>query len=561
MHNGNGSEIRFAGYLRTSTDDHQSPQDSAAWQLRLARQLIAPVGGDIVRTYHDIDQSRSLPWERRPEAARLLVDIRNPARGWSDLVIAEPQRAFAGNQFGLVFPVLLHYGVNLWVPEVGGRVDPESEAHDLLMSLFGGLAKAERNRIRHRVRAAMAAHAASGRWLGGRPPYGYQLVDAGPHPNPEKSGAGIRLRQLATDLDSAEVVKRIFRLYVEENLGFKAIASLLDAEGIPSPSARDSVRNPHRSGHAWASSAVRAILCNPRYLGRQVFGRQRRHELLIDPSQPALGHARRVKWQDDGQWVISEDETHSPLVDEHTWLRAQLLMAQRGRQKGGGGPRSDPGRYALVGLIRCEHCGRRMQGSHTRGHPMYRCRLTAGDYAHPPDGHPKTLAVRQDRILPVLDRWIAGLFAPEHMTSLAEEVVAADRTAHRADTAVQAARQVIVQGQRKIERYMAGLEAGLDPSLVSERARKAQSEIAAAQAIVESAPDAPAPLTVEEVRSTLERLRDVPKILDTADPTVRAELYQSLGVTLTYRRAGDAEYVRVNARVEGVDLERVGGGT
>jgi len=26
-----------------------------------------------------------------------------------------------------------------------------------------------------------------GRYLGGRPPYGYLLIDAGPHPNPAKS--------------------------------------------------------------------------------------------------------------------------------------------------------------------------------------------------------------------------------------------------------------------------------------------------------------------------------------------------------------------------------------
>lgn len=51
----------FAAYLRTSTDDHQSPKDSAAWQLRLASQLIDSVGGDIVAVYHDVDQSRSLP--------------------------------------------------------------------------------------------------------------------------------------------------------------------------------------------------------------------------------------------------------------------------------------------------------------------------------------------------------------------------------------------------------------------------------------------------------------------------------------------------------------------
>ncbi len=50
-------------------------------------------------------------------------------------MIGEPQRAFYGNQFGLTFPVFVHYGVALWVPEIGGPIDPDSEAHDLIMSV------------------------------------------------------------------------------------------------------------------------------------------------------------------------------------------------------------------------------------------------------------------------------------------------------------------------------------------------------------------------------------------------------------------------------------------
>jgi hypothetical protein len=53
------------------------------------------------------------------------------------------------------------------------------------MSLYGGMSKGERNRIKIRVRSAMAAQAATeGRFLGGRPPYGYRLVDLGAHPSP-----------------------------------------------------------------------------------------------------------------------------------------------------------------------------------------------------------------------------------------------------------------------------------------------------------------------------------------------------------------------------------------
>src|SRR5439155_14029027 len=168
-------------------------------------------GGRIVSEYLDVGVSRSLPWSRRPEAARLLADCARKDRGFGALVIAEPQRAFAGTQYGLTAPILWHHSVELWVPEVGGRVDPDSEAHDLVMSLFGGLSKAERSRIQRRVRNAMQTMArAGGRYLGGRPPYGYHLVAVAPHPNSEKARLGATLNRLQPDPATAPIVQRIF---------------------------------------------------------------------------------------------------------------------------------------------------------------------------------------------------------------------------------------------------------------------------------------------------------------------------------------------------------------
>ena len=150
--------------------------------------------------FFDLGQSRSLPWKRRPQAALLLEALKDPGRGFGAVVIGEPHRAFYGNQFSLTFPLFEHYGVQLWLPEVGGAVDPASEAHDLVMSVFGGMSKGERNRIKIRVRSAMQAQAkVEGRYLGGRPPYGYRLVDAGPHPNPAKAADGKRLHVLELD--------------------------------------------------------------------------------------------------------------------------------------------------------------------------------------------------------------------------------------------------------------------------------------------------------------------------------------------------------------------------
>ena len=59
--------------------------------------------------------------------------------------------------------------------------------------------------------AALAAQAqAEGRFLGGRPPYGYMLVDIGPHPNPAKAADAKRLQALAPHPQTAWVVRRIF---------------------------------------------------------------------------------------------------------------------------------------------------------------------------------------------------------------------------------------------------------------------------------------------------------------------------------------------------------------
>lgn len=55
------------------------------------------------------------------------------------------------------------------------------------MSVFGGMSKGERNRIKIRVRSAMAAQAKiEGRFLRGRPPYGYRR-DSNLRTSPENS--------------------------------------------------------------------------------------------------------------------------------------------------------------------------------------------------------------------------------------------------------------------------------------------------------------------------------------------------------------------------------------
>src|SRR4051812_33738794 len=107
-----------------------------------------------------------------------------------------------------------------------------------------------------------AATVNQGRFLGGRPPYGYVIVSAGPHPNPSKAADGITLHVLEADPVTAPVVQRIFDLYVG-GTGLRAIAARLNTEGLPCPSAHDPNRNTHRLKDGWQASTVRAVLTNP----------------------------------------------------------------------------------------------------------------------------------------------------------------------------------------------------------------------------------------------------------------------------------------------------------
>ena len=395
----------FAFYGRVSTEDQQDPESSKQWQLARSRSLIEPHGGEIVDQFFDIGRSRSLPWKRRPEATRLLEAFKDPGRGFDAVVVGEPARAFYGNQFGLTFPVFVHYGVQLWVPEVGGQVDPGSDAHDLVMALYGGMSKGERNRIKIRVKAAMAAQASTqGRYLGGRPPYGYRLVDAGPHPNPGKATAGQRAHRLEIDPEAAAIVRRIFTEYLAGR-GVTAIANRLNADAHPCPSAQDPARNSHRTGAGWVGSAVLAILKNPRYTGFEVWNKQRKDEVLIDVEDVALGHETRLRWNPEDAWIFSPHPVHEPIIDRESFRQAQALMGAAERPKGCRGRRQSSRVYLLSGLIFCAVCGRRMVGSWNNGRAHYRCKLTLADAALARAGHPSTVYVREDKIV---DRASAG---------------------------------------------------------------------------------------------------------------------------------------------------------
>jgi site-specific DNA recombinase len=532
--------MRFAFYGRVSTEDQQDPQASKAWQLSRARSLIEPAGGEIVAEFFDIGLSRSLPWKRRPEALRLLDAIKSPARDFDAVVIGEPQRAFYGSQFGMTFPVFVHYGVGLWVPEVGGAIDPGSDAHDLVMALYGGMSKGERNRIKIRVRSAMKAQTElEGRYLGGRPPYGYRLADAGPHPNPGKAAEGKRLHKLEPDPVTAPVVERIFAEYVTGR-GMTSIARGLTQDGIPCPSAYDRARNPHRRTQVWETTAVRAILQNPRYTGRQVWNRARTDEVLLDVEDVALGHENRHRWNDPSQWAWSRTEAHTPLISTDLYKRAQQTIKARGTHSATGkAPRHTGRPYLFRGLITCGLCDRKMVGNPNHGRLYYRCTASRDFVRQHQISHPPALYLREDVIIDPIDRFLrdelTGGTLTDNLRRVADARYRAALAAHDTIGEIDKLRQAIADADEKISRYRATLDAGGDPTLIAGWITETTAIKKSAQARLSLTEAPPQRMTGEQLGTIAEAFNDLLRLLRDADPRDKAELYSRIGLRLTYQ--------------------------
>jgi site-specific DNA recombinase len=447
-------------------------------------------------------------------------------------VVGEPQRAFYGNQFGNTFELFNHYGVPLWVPEVGGAIDPTNEAHELIMLMFGGISKGERNRIKMRVRTTMEAQAKiEGRFLGGRPPYGYRLMDAGPHPNPSKAADGKRLHRLEPDPLTAPNVTRIFEEFVQGQ-GLYLIAEGLTKEGVPCPSAYDRARNRHRSGLAWSKSAVRAILLNPRYTGRQVWNKQHKQEELLDVNDVTQGHVTKLKWNAEEQWVWSEAVVHEPLIDTETFGKAQAMLSANGRPAAQRKPRRTPRPYVLRHLLHCGVCERRMEGTWNNGRAHYRCKFPTEYALANRIEHPRTVYVREDHILAELDPWIGQIFDPAALEQTVQALM--DAQSNEMDLiAIEAATKTIGDCDQRMTRYRATLDAGGDPQEVGKWMAETRAERMQAEGRLRAI-NRKREITEKEIQEMIPAMAELPKILRKADPADRNDLYMQMGLHLVY---------------------------
>ena len=131
--------------------------------------------------------------------------------------------------------------------------------------------------------------------------------------------------------EQAEVVRRIFHMYIHEGMGSPSIAIRLTDEGIPTQTGKQ----------LWRQSYIHYVLRNETYKGTWIYGKER-----VISTEDGV----KVYEQPEDTWI----EVPVPqIIDGETWERAQALKKQRrSRVK-----RNTKVLYLLQHLLRCGECG------------------------------------------------------------------------------------------------------------------------------------------------------------------------------------------------------------
>ncbi|MEU5727169.1 recombinase family protein [Micromonospora sp. NPDC047738] len=297
---------------------------------------------------------------------------------------------------------------------------------------------------------------------------------------------------------------------------------------------RMTARNPHRSGIAWSQSAVRVILTNPRYTGRQVWNKQRTDEVLLDVDDVAMGHTGVMRWNTRDKWMVSKEITHEPLIEDATFKQVQAILQRRGRGTGGQHVKQRTrSPYVFRGMIYCAACDRRMQGQYNHGDAYYRCRFPQ-EYTLAGPASPQRVPTRGRPHRP--PRHLAGLCLHTHCIEQTITALADAQPLNHSPAPATAAQAIINECDAKLERYRAALDAGADPAVVTGWIGQTQTERARAEADLDAnAGNSPRRMSRAEVRGLVTALGDIAAALRDGDPADKAEVYRQLGLRLTYQ--------------------------
>lgn len=305
--------IYAAQYLRMSTERQDF---SIPLQTNAIEKYAALNGYEIVRSYADRGLS-GLTAQRRPALQELLRDILSGSAGFSVLLVYDVSRLgrFQNPDEAAHYEFVCN--------DAGVRIEycAETFSNDgglssqLLKNIKRIMAAEYSRELSAKVARAQLALAAQGYWQGGRPGYGFRRVQILSNgtvgrelPTGDRKGPQCGRTILVPGPDEeVQTVRRIFDLYVTQRMSVRAIARLLNSEGIPGPHGQ------------WPTHTLYDVLSNEKYVGTNIINKTVRRLGGLSQRQP-----RR-------SWVRAEG-AFMPIVGREIFDAAQARRLRAARK-------------------------------------------------------------------------------------------------------------------------------------------------------------------------------------------------------------------------------------
>jgi len=241
----------------------------------------------------------------------------------------------------------------------------------------------------------LISRADAGWWVGGRPPYGYDIwhqtkageficvvryMENGTRLVLDAQGEVTRIlskedsfifsksdrsKLVLGSPERVELIERIFKLYTVDGFGFTRICECLNIEGIlpPTGGLRKGVK-----AAKWSSATIASILQNPIYVGDMVWNRLsfgKFHKVSDEHAVPIkreFGNPRDSNIEAD--WMVTVD-AHPAIISRTTFETARKRRentAKFGIANSHRVGRAATSPYVLTSLIHGTYCGHRFVG-------------------------------------------------------------------------------------------------------------------------------------------------------------------------------------------------------
>ena len=322
--------FRVGLYMRLSREDGDKEESSSVTNQRemLKRYVSEQENFFIVKEY--VDDGYTGTNFDRPGFKQMIEDIE---AGIIDTVITKDLSRLGRERLGVG-----HY-TEIYFPEHNVRyialldnIDTYFDAGMNDIAPFKGVINDMYVRdISKKIRSSLIERKKAGNFLGVTAPYGYQK-----DPNNKF--------HLIINEKEAEVVKRVFRLYLEGN-GLTRIAQILTKDGIPVPGESRDIGKTRRTAlySSWKQTTIRRILDNRVYLGELVQFKRRKINYKSK---------RRITVPEEERYICRG--THEAIIDEESFNAVQNILKKNKSFKG---TKHD---YLFKGLLFCSECGARL---------------------------------------------------------------------------------------------------------------------------------------------------------------------------------------------------------